>query len=513
MILPDSAAPRVALIDDAGEHTFAQLGAAADHVAGELLATAGRGDLRDERVAFRIGAGFGYVTTLLGIWRAGGVAVPLCLSHPEPELAHVMDDTEASIVVAETDDEVLERLVARRGARLRLVADLVPAAGDQGRADVAAAATPARVLPEVPADRPALILYTSGTTGRPKGVVTSHAALRANVDTLIDAWGWCPEDRIVHVLPLHHTHGIVNALLCGLRSGATVDMLPGFDAPAVWERFAAGHATLFMAVPTVYNRLIGDWEGATPDERARRSSGARRMRLMVSGSAALPVPVFERWREITGQTLLERYGMTEIGMALSNPLDGERRPGSVGRPLPGVDIRLLDEHGSDVPGGSPGELHVRGPSLFTEYWNRPDETRAAFRDGWFRTGDIAILEDGAYRILGRESVDIIKTGGYKVSALEIENVLGGHPDIVECAVVGLEDPEWGEAVCAAIVARRALGRGELREWARERLAPYKLPSRVLCVPELPKNVMGKVTKPEVRTLFEVAAPSENPNAG
>jgi malonyl-CoA/methylmalonyl-CoA synthetase len=154
-----------------------------------------------------------------------------------------------------------------------------------------------------------------------------------------------------------------------------------------------------------------------------------------------------------------------------------------------------------------------GPSLFTEYWNRPEETRAAFRDGWFRTGDIAILEDGVYRILGRESVDIIKTGGYKVSALEIENVLGGHPDVVECAVVGREDPEWGEAVCAAIVARRAIDRGELREWARERLAPYKLPSRVLCVPELPKNVMGKVTKPEVRTLFEAAAPSENPNAG
>jgi malonyl-CoA/methylmalonyl-CoA synthetase len=223
---------------------------------------------------------------------------------------------------------------------------------------------------------------------------------------------------------------------------------------------------------------------------------------MVSGSAALPVPVFERWQEIAGQTLLERYGMTEIGMALSNPLDGERRPGSVGSPLPGVEVRLVDEQGTDVAEGESGELHIRGPALLTEYWGRPEETATAFRDGWFRTGDVAILEQGAYRILGRQSVDIIMTGGYKVSALEIENVLGGHPDILECAVVGIEDADWGEVVCVAIVCRREIRHRKLRDWARERMAPYKLPRHTLRVQELPKNAMGKVTKPEVQTLFK-----------
>ena len=481
----------VAIVDAAGEHDYGALRAAAATVAAALHRGAGADDLAGARVAIHLPAGIDYAATLLGTWRAGGIAVPLCLSHPEPELAYVLDDTRAAIVVAGGAGETaLRRLAGERGARF-----LAP---PSSRTHVQLEAP----LPHVSRDRPALILYTSGTTGRPKGVVLSHQNLTATVDALVGAWGWTDDDRIVHVLPLHHTHGIVNALLCALAVGATVDALPEFDAGAVWDRFVDSPATLFMAVPTIYSRLIKDWEAAAPDEQARRTAGARRLRLMVSGSAALPVPVLERWREITGHTLLERYGMTEIGMALSNPLHGERRPGTVGRPLPGVDVLLLDEGGDEVAGGEPGELHVRGPAVFREYWERPAETTAAFRQGWFRTGDIAILEDGAYRILGRRSVDIIKTGGYKVSALEIENVLGGHPDIEECAVVAVADPEWGEAVCAAVVARRELGRDELREWARERLAPYKLPTRVRCLARLPKNAMGKVTKPQVRILFE-----------
>jgi malonyl-CoA/methylmalonyl-CoA synthetase len=224
---------------------------------------------------------------------------------------------------------------------------------------------------------------------------------------------------------------------------------------------------------------------------------------MVSGSAALPVPLFERWQAATGHALLERYGMTEIGMALSNPLHGERRPGSVGLPLPGVGVRLVDEHGVEVAAGSPGEIEVRGESVFREYWARPDATRDAFRDGWFRTGDVGVVEGGRYRILGRQSVDIIKTGGYKVSALEIEDVLREHPDIRDCAVVGLPDDEWGERVAAAIVPRSEVGPAleDLREWAAARLAKYKLPTRVRLVGDLPRNTMGKAVKARVKELF------------
>jgi malonyl-CoA/methylmalonyl-CoA synthetase len=258
-----------------------------------------------------------------------------------------------------------------------------------------------------------------------------------------------------------------------------------------------------MAVPTVYQRLIAAWKEAPAQARQRMSDGCRRMRLMVSGSAALPVSVLEEWREISGHTLLERYGMTELGMALSNSLHGERKPGFVGSPLPNVAVRLVDEKGDAVPAGSPGQIEVKGPNVFLEYWNRPEETAAAFRDGWFRTGDTALFERGSYRILGRSNIDIIKTGGFKVSALEIEEELRTHPAILECAVVGLPDPEWGERIGVAIELRAGstLTLDELREWSRSRLAPYKLPRLLCTVPALPRNAMGKVLKPEVARLF------------
>jgi malonyl-CoA/methylmalonyl-CoA synthetase len=225
---------------------------------------------------------------------------------------------------------------------------------------------------------------------------------------------------------------------------------------------------------------------------------------MVSGSAALPVSVFERWKAVTGHTILERYGMTEIGMALSNPLDGDRVPGCVGTALPGVEVRLVDEAGRPAPPDTPGEIQVRGPTVFLEYWRRPEETSKAFSGRWFWTGDIAVQEQGIYRILGRKSTDIIKSGGYKVSALEIEEVLRAHPAIEECAVVGRADPEWGERVCAALVLRggQRLTCEELRAWGKTRLAPYKVPATIMILDELPRNPLGKVTKPAIRQLFE-----------
>jgi malonyl-CoA/methylmalonyl-CoA synthetase len=347
-----------------------------------------------------------------------------------------------------------------------------------------------------------MILFTSGTTGRPKGVVTTHANIEAQIRSLVEAWEWSIEDRILLTLPLHHIHGIVNVIGCALWSGARCDILPGFDAAEVLTRLAAGDLTLYMAVPTIYHRLIAMLDQVSEEERARVREGAIRLRLMVSGSAALPIPVLERWRELSGHTLLERYGMTEIGMGLSNPYSGERVPGSVGTPLPGVEVRLVDEQANAVPDGEPGEIQVRGPTVFLDYWERPEDTESAFTDdGWFRTGDTAVIESGRYRILGRSSVDILKSGGEKISALEVEDVLLGHEAISEVAVVGVDDPEWGQRVVAVVVANRLVDAEELRQWARGILAPHKVPREFHFTDALPRNALGKTVKPEVVRLL------------
>ena len=348
----------------------------------------------------------------------------------------------------------------------------------------------------------ALVLYTSGTTGKPKGAVHTHGSLAAQVASLSEAWEWSAGDAIPNVLPLHHTHGLVNVTLSALASGARVEMLAGFDAEACWARLVEGGLTLFMAVPMVYSKLAAAWEASDAATRSLRSESCRRLRLMVSGSAALPVPLFERWEAISGHRLLERYGMTETGMALSNPLRGDRVPGTVGSPLPGVEVALVGESGARCGDGEPGELRVKGPTLFREYHGRPDETARAFADGWFLTGDVAVRERGRFRILGRASADILKSGGYKLSALEIEDVLRLFPGVLDVAVVGLPDEEWGERVAAALVTGgEAPSLPVLREWARNFLAPYKIPTRLLVVPDLPRNAMGKVTKASVKSLF------------
>jgi malonyl-CoA/methylmalonyl-CoA synthetase len=484
-----SHADRTAIVDAAGIHRYAALLDASARVASALLE--GGADLAEARVCFMVPPSFEYAAVQWGIWRAGGIAVPLAVSHPPAELEYAIGDADAEIVVAHPDfAEVLRPLAQAHGARLLTTDD-------------ALAASPSP-LPDVAEERRGMMLYTSGTTGRPKGAVWTHANLRAQLETLSEAWGWRADDRTLLVLPLHHAHGILNVLSCALWNGALCEVQAKFDAHDAWDRIASGMLTVFMAVPTVYNRLIAAWEGAGPARREHLSAACRRLRLMVSGSAALPVGTLERWREISGHTLLERYGMTEIGMALSNPLHGERRPGFVGAPLPGVEVRLVEEDGSAVEPGAPGEIEVRGPGVFLEYWRRPEATAEAFREGrWFRTGDVAVQEGGSYRILGRRSVDIIKTGGFKVSALEIEEVLRTHPAVAECAVVGVDDAEWGERVCVAVELRGALTLEELQPWARERLAPYKLPRALLAVDALPRNAMGKVLKPEVAKLFEI----------
>lgn len=463
----------------------------------------------DARIAFLIPPGFEYVAVQWGIWRAGGVAVPMAVSHPPFELEYVLDDAAPGALVAHSS--LAERVASLAEARGIPVLDagricLIDGASEGDGTDPRGPSQSA-----VDAEQRALMVYTSGTTGRPKGVVTTHANIEAHVRSLVEAWGWTSEDEILLVLPLHHLHGMINVLTCALWAGACCQILPDFDADEVWERFARGELTLFMAVPTVYAKLIAAWAKADEPTKERWADGARGMRLMVSGSAALPVRVLEQWREITGHTLLERYGMTEIGMALSNPLHGERRPGHVGQPIPGLEVRRVDDQGREVTDPLiAGEIEVRGPSVFGEYWGRPEETSASFRDGWFRTGDVAVVEDGHYRLLGRKSVDIIKTGGYKVSALEVEGIMLEHPAVLDAAAVGVPDPEWGETVCAAIEPQdlQDILPEEMFSWVRERLAPYKVPRQLRVVQRLPRNAMGKVLKDELRSYFKIRSEDE-----
>jgi malonyl-CoA/methylmalonyl-CoA synthetase len=476
-------------VDAHGVYTYNDLLDASSQVATALLA--GHNDLQEARVGFLMTPGFPWVALQWGIWRAGGVAVPLPLNATRPELEYLVDDTGASALVFDTPAAaLLQPIAAARGLRASSYDHL--------------SIGPSAPLPEISSQRRAMILYTSGTTSKPKGVVTTHAHIAAQIRSLVEAWEWSANDRILLCLPLHHVHGIINVVGCALWSGATCEMLPRFDAHTVWDRIAGGGLTLFMAVPTIYAKLIAAWEAASPDRRAELSQACSRLRLMVSGSAALPVSTLARWQEISGHTMLERYGMTEIGMALSNPLRSERVPGSVGTPLPSVEVRLVEEHGNPVALGTPGGIEVRGPAVFAEYWARPDATRDAFRDGWFITGDTAVVENGIYRILGRTNIDILKTGGHKVSALEIEEALRQHPAVAECGVVGIADAEWGERVAAAVVLKDGdtLDLQSLRTWARELLTAHKLPSRLLVLDALPRNAMGKVMKPALAALFQ-----------
>lgn len=479
-----------AILSDEIAYTYQQLLTASHQFASLLLDQSL--DLQQTRVAFMVAPGFDYVRVQWGIWQAGGVAVPLCITYPLPSLQYVIENTGADIVVVGPEyASILAPLAAERGFRYiilekenELTTELAP-------------------LPDISPTRRAMILYTSGTTNLPKGVVTTHANLDAQISTLVEAWHWSATDHILCILPLHHVHGIINVISCALWAGATVEFLPSFSPEGVFEAFQKGKINVFMAVPTIYFKLIAYWESLPDDEQKALSATLAKFRLMVSGSAALPVSVMEKWKAISGHTLLERYGMTEIGMGISNPYQGERRAGFIGQPLPGVKVRLIDEQDQVVGTRQPGEIQIKGPNVFLEYWNNPTATQQAFtEDKWFKTGDIALVEDGYFRILGRDSIDIIKSGGYKISALEIEEVLRTHPGISDCSVVGIPDEEWGELVAAVLVVDDATVNPDgLKTWLREKLPAYKTPRKYCIVTELPRNAMGKVTKNDLKKLF------------
>lgn len=480
---------RVAIKFHQKTYTYGQLLEQSQQLAMGLLD--GENDLQEARVAFMVAPGFNYVLCQWAIWQAGGVAVPLCVSHPLPSLQYTISDSQASIVLYSKEfEEVLKPLTQNTSLTFVCVEQATQTAAK------------AVWLPQVSAERSAMILYTSGTTSLPKGVVSTHSNIEAQVSCLVKAWEWTQADHILCILPLHHVHGIINVISCALWSGATCEFLKKFSAEAVFDAFAEGHINLFMAVPTIYFKLIAHLEQLNENDRNALKATMQKFRLMVSGSAALPVSVMEKWQALSGQILLERYGMTEIGMAISNPYHGERKPGHIGMPLPGVQVRLCDDNDHLIQ-DEPGEIQIKGPTVFKAYYNKPEATQKAFTaDGWFKTGDIAEIVAGYYKILGRDSIDIIKSGGYKISALEIEEVLRQHPLVADCSVLGQANEEWGEIVVAAIVSKATdIDTAALNSWLRTQIPAYKVPRQYKILEELPRNAMGKVTKNDLKALF------------
>jgi len=463
----------------------------------ETFATALRswGLRAGERVALFLANSPDFLVAYLGTHLAGGVVVPVNVQYRQVELRHIFDD--AGVRLCLTDGERRPELEPLREDLPKLGA--VIEAGEELDAflDTAGAYDPE---PPHGGDL-AVIAYTSGTTGRSKGALLLHRNLAANAEAICKAWRWTADDHLLLTLPLFHTHGLMVGAHGTFFAGASTELWREFDAAGVYDALLTGSFTMFFGVPTMYTRLIREAEAR--DERPRP------LRLYVAGSAALSPNAFEEFERLFGERILERYGMTETGMNLTNPYDGERRPGTVGRPFPGQEARVVDlETREPLPAGEIGEIEVRGPHVFVGYRNRPDATEEVFdEDGWFRTEDLGFVsEDGYFTITGRTK-ELIISGGYNVYPREVEEVLEGCSGIAEVAVVGLPDEEFGEKVIAAVVPDDpALTEEEVKDFFQDKLANYKKPRQVVFVDALPRNALGKVLKHEVRE--ELSEPNE-----
>ncbi|KAM4058706.1 AMP-binding enzyme [Hirsutella rhossiliensis] len=540
----DPASPAVLHSASGRSFAYGQLLGDVARARDRLREASGDADLAGERIAFLVENSYDYVVTLLAVMAARSIAVPLSPAFPASELQYILNHSEASLLVSSSKfaakaAEVLATDLTCKPTHLQLAKHV------GGRASEHV------TLSDMDGDNAAgLMLYTSGTTNRPKGVLLPHSVLTAQSHSLMQAWKYSSSDRLLHVLPLHHIHGAVNALLTPLFAGASVEFMFPFNADAVWRRLAAPFlatgapsqlpVTFFTVVPTVYSRLLAS-HGSLPaelHEAARQAVSPENMRLSISGSAALPTPVKAAWRELShGNVLLERYGMTEVGMALSCGLDfADRVDASVGWPLPSVQARLVDVdtghviapgHELDAHGRErSGEIQLRGPTIFREYWRNPKATASEFVDDpdgggpWFKTGDVALRRSvpvagrgsqpwavgPMYFVQGRISADIIKTGGEKVSALEVERELLSLPEVAEAAVVAVPSGSWGQKVGAVVVLNTDLVQKwtplDMRRSLKSRLAAYKIPQTMKVVDQIPRNAMGKINKKQlVRAVF------------
>ncbi|MBV9068740.1 MAG: AMP-binding protein [Acidobacteria bacterium] len=435
-------ANEIALEWEGAEFTFGEIERRSNRVSHALRA---RGLSKGDRLCVYLGNRIELVDIYLACVKLGVIFVPINILYRDREIAHITNDAEPRLVITDAD-----------------LAELTSDRDD-------------RPLEDLDGDSPAAIIYTSGTTGASKGAVLTHNNFAANAVNLLTMWQITDRDRFLLALPLFHIHALGNGLHCWLAGGCRMRLLERFDHRTAIDEFRDFRPTLFFGVPTIYVRLLD-----TPPEIAREIGD--RMRLFVSGSAPLPVPVFERFRDLFNHTILERYGMTETFMTLSNPLTGERRAGTVGFPLPGISVSIDD-----------GELFVRGPNVFAGYWRRPDATAAAFTDGWFHTGDLATRSaDGYYTLLGRKS-DLIISGGFNVYPREIEEFLLEQPGVAEAAVVGVADGLRGEVPVAFIVAT-SFDADALERACRDNLASFKVPRRFVQVDSIPRTALGKVQK-------------------
>jgi len=424
-------------------------------------------------VALQLPRGLPFLQLHLALLALGAATLPLNRQYTAAEVEFLVADAGAALlVVGDQPTRIAGEVVVRRVSEVHI--------DGLAEADLPDALDPETL---------AVLCYTSGTTGRPKGARIPQRALEACVRALHEAWGWRRDDVLVHALPLFHIHGLFVAQWGALYAGATAVWLERFDAGAVFEAIARHRATVFMGVPTFYHRLLRH-----PGEPDLSS-----MRLFTSGSAPLPASDHERFAARFGERILERYGMTEIGIVLSNPLDGERRPGTVGHPLPGVRLRITDEAGNDVPVGTVGEVRIAGPSLFEGYHGLPEQTEAAIGDGWMHTGDLGRLDDDGYvTLVGRRS-DLIISGGLNVYPPEVEAVLRRYPGVEEVAVFGVPHADLGEQVRVAVVGE--VDATALVRFGREELAAFKCPRGVHRIDALPRNAMGKVQKNVLRARY------------
>uniref|UniRef100_A0A336LS73 CSON015098 protein n=1 Tax=Culicoides sonorensis TaxID=179676 RepID=A0A336LS73_CULSO len=561
---------KIAVKDAKGETSFARLFLGAKKLSVKISNICGSG--ASARVCFLCPNDVQYVLAQWATWFSGQIAVPLSPRHPVELLEYYVNDCDASLLVCAAELEHILEPIAKKFNKPIIFVErsdipemtegttslLDPKAENVVQLSQSNLVITGAQNSKFYADSKAMILYTSGTTGRPKGVVLTHKNLNAQITSLTNAWHIDDKDTVLHVLPLHHFHGVVNGLVCPLNVGSKLIMLPQFESSNVWTYLLnvnmpmRDRISLFMAVPTIYSLLIQEYDKIFSQNSQMteyiKSHCKNKIRLMISGSAPLPETVFNRWYEITGHKLLERYGMTEIGMALSNPYiqdkARDRRPGTVGNPLPFVEVKITEsgnpkntliqrkgERGRgfwnkidtplfDVsPQAEPsepisGDLYIRGPTVFQEYWNKPEETKKEFVDGWFKTGDTAGYENGYFKILGRSSVDIIKSGGYKLSALEIESKLLEHPKILDVAVLALPDETWGSKVAALVVCRNQeeeIDVNELKEWSKSKIPSYSFPTVIKFTKLIPKNAMGKVNKRDlIKEFSEKKEPVEAP---